>query len=110
MGIRVTINRFVPNETPTIDPMGIRNRFTDHPAQVGETYFEHQKVALGFSRQLFVASLQAAIHSVLPWCCRTSASDRIHRLHGEITAGARGRLADVAPHPQPETATAPVAV
>ena len=86
--------------------MGITNRFTDHPAQVGETYFEHQKVALHYSRQLFVASMQAAVHSVLPWCCRTSASERIHRLHGEITAGARGRLAEGAPQTTAETATA----
>ncbi|MEM9135192.1 MAG: DUF6356 family protein [Actinomycetota bacterium] len=86
--------------------MGIRNRFTDHPAQVGETYFEHQKVALRYSRQLFVASMQAAVHSVLPWCCCTSASDRIHEMHGEITAGARGRLAQGAPHSANDPATA----
>jgi len=86
--------------------MGIRNRFTDHPAQVGETYFEHQRVALGYSRRLLVASMQAAVHSVLPWCCRTSASDRIHELHGEITAGARGRLAEGAPQPATDPAAA----
>lgn len=74
--------------------MGIRTRFTDHPAQVGETYLEHRRVAMHYSRHLFVASVQAAVHSVLPWCCRTSASERITQLHGEIVAGGRGRLAD----------------
>lgn len=86
--------------------MGIRTRFTDHPAQVGETYFEHQRVALHFSRRLFMAALQAAVHAVAPWRCRTSASDCIAQLHAEITAGGRGRLAEAATRERTEAAIA----
>ncbi|MEL7159028.1 MAG: DUF6356 family protein [Actinomycetota bacterium] len=92
---------------PTIEGKGIITRFTDHPADVGETYREHQQVALHFSRHLLKASLQAAVHAVLPWCFRTSASDTIARLHDEMTSGRRNRSATEAP---PSTPEIPIAV
>ncbi|MEM8924535.1 MAG: DUF6356 family protein [Actinomycetota bacterium] len=73
--------------------MGMTSRFTEHPAQVGETYFEHQRVAFGFSRTLFAAAFQAAVHAVCPWLCCTSASDKIRELNDRIVAGGRGRAA-----------------
>ena len=74
--------------------MSLTSRFTDHPAQVGETYFEHQRVAFRFSRRLAGAAVKAAVHAVAPWCCRTSASECIRELNDEIVATGRGRLAE----------------
>ena len=36
--------------------------FRDHPAKVGETYFEHMAFALGFSVRLFRAAFAALLH------------------------------------------------
>lgn len=75
--------------------MGITQRFTDHPNSVDESYLEHMRVALHFARELAGASLQAAVHAFLPWCCSSSASARVKELHGEMTTGARGAKAAV---------------
>ena len=37
-----------------------------HVREVGETYVEHMKYALGISRRLLKASVAQAVHAVLP--------------------------------------------
>ena len=75
------------------EPMGIRRVFTDHPASVGETYTQHMRVATHFAKELTLAAGAAAMHAIVPSMCCTSASDRIKRLHTEMTTGARGEAA-----------------
>ena len=72
--------------------MGMAHHFTDHPATEGETYGEHFKVAMGFSRQLIGAGLAAAVHAVLPNFHKTTASQRIHRLHRCLETGDRAAI------------------
>lgn len=72
--------------------MGLRQRFTDHPNSVDETYGEHLRVALHFSRELAAASAKAAVHAFLPWLCCRSASQSVARLNDEMTSGARGAV------------------
>lgn len=82
--------------------MGITQRFTEHPSSVDESYGEHFRVALHFSRELAGASLQAALHAFFPWMCCSSASSRIKQLNAEMTSGARGaRDDDLAAGPVP---------
>lgn len=69
--------------------MGIKARFTEHPASVGETYGEHFKVATHFSFELAKASMAAALHAFYPCACTTSASDKVKLLHAEMTTGSR---------------------
>lgn len=66
--------------------MRLPRQLTEHPATVGETYGEHFRVAWRFARCLAGAAGAAAVHAVLPSLCTTSASDRICRLHAEMTA------------------------
>jgi hypothetical protein len=73
----------------SIDAVNLRRHFTEHPASVGETWGEHCRVALGFSRDLALASGVAAIHALVPSLCRTTASRRICALHERMTTGAR---------------------
>src|SRR5580698_5382994 len=40
--------------------------FLSHPASVGESYFEHQRVALSFALPLLGAGLTALAHAVIP--------------------------------------------
>jgi hypothetical protein len=69
--------------------MGLRHTFTDHPASVGETWGQHCRVALGFSRDLAIAAGAAAVHAVVPSLCASTASRRICALHERMTTGAR---------------------
>ena len=51
-----------------------RRLFLDHPASVGETYFEHFGVATGFGAKMIVGGLGAVIHGVLPFAFKTTGS------------------------------------
>ncbi len=61
--------------------------FLDHPRSVGETYLEHQAVALGFAGPLFVAALGATLHAFVPGLCQKTGSRIIIALHGRMTRG-----------------------
>jgi hypothetical protein len=69
--------------------MDVRRQFTEHPAAVGETWGEHCRVALGFSRDLAIAAGAAAVHAIVPSLCETTASRRICALKDRMTSGAR---------------------
>jgi hypothetical protein len=92
----------LPAVTPYDGHMDLRGTFTDHPASVGETWGQHCRVALGFSRDLAIAAGAAAVHAIVPSWCTTTASRRICALHERMTTGARAvnapdPLASVAP-------------
>lgn len=70
--------------------MTLRQHFTQHPASVGETYFDHFRVAARFSRCLTKAAGAAAVHAVIPSLCSTTASECIRELSAEMNSGARG--------------------
>ena len=57
------------------------SRFTDHPASVNETYFEHMGMAFGFGSRMLLGSLACFVHGVFPWLCLTRGSDTIRGLH-----------------------------
>ena len=48
--------------------------FTEHPASVGESYWQHLAFALGFSVKLILAGLAALVHALLPFLFKTTAS------------------------------------
>ena len=61
--------------------------FTDHPASVGETYFEHLLAAATFSIRLLIASITCLIHAVLPFLFEKEGSKMVTRLyHCMVTA------------------------
>ena len=55
--------------------------FLDQPGSGGETYLQHQRLALRISGQLMMAAVGAIIHAVVPKLCETSASRRIQSLY-----------------------------
>lgn len=81
--------------------MGMRTKFTEHPASVGETYGEHFRVASHFAAELAKASFVCAVHAVYPCAFTTRGSDKVKALYAEMTAGARGELATL-PDPSVE--------
>lgn len=55
--------------------------FLAHPRTVGESYFEHLRVAGSFGVEMIAGGTKALVHAVLPTLCETSASDTIRKLH-----------------------------
>ena len=71
----------------------IRQIFGDHPAKVGESYFEHLAFAFGFAARLFRAAAAAFVHGLVPCLCETTASSEILAMTDEIRAR-RAQMAD----------------
>jgi hypothetical protein len=66
--------------------MPLRRLFTAHPDAVGETYFEHMKVALSFALPLAAAAFAALVHAFLPFLFERAASTTIRRLYTRMTS------------------------
>ena len=73
------------NEQPVSGPgrytYSMIRRFTDHPASVDETYFEHMGTAFGFGGRMLLGGLACFVHGLFPWMCLTRGSDTIRGLH-----------------------------
>jgi hypothetical protein len=70
----------------------MKHVFHDHPAKVGESYFQHMVFALGFSWRLFRAAFAALVHGVVPCLHETTASSEVLAMNDEI----RGRRSAMA--------------
>lgn len=64
----------------------LKHMFQDHPAKVGEGYFEHMAFAFGFSARLFGAAFAAFVHGVVPALHETTASSEVLAMNDEIRA------------------------
>jgi len=69
----------------------IRRLFLDHPASMGESYFEHQRQAVSFAGPLLLAGFACLLHAVIPGLCERTASRRIAILHERMVTGRRAR-------------------
>jgi len=58
--------------------------FVSHPQSVGESYFQHQRVALSFAFPLLGAGLAAFLHALVPAVCERTAGNTIRKLHGRL--------------------------
>lgn len=59
----------------------IARLFSEHPASVEETYFEHMAFAAKFSMRLFAAALAALVHAFLPFLFEKTASGIVRQLY-----------------------------
>ncbi len=64
--------------------MTIQQLFTDHPASVNESYFEHMEMSGSFAFWLFIAGFCATVHAVFPFLFEKTGSRIITRLHGRM--------------------------
>jgi len=60
------------------------SRFTDHPASVDETYFQHMGSAFGFGGSMLLGAAACFVHGLFPWLCLKRGSDTIRALHGRM--------------------------
>ena len=56
------------------------NLFTEHPATVGETYWQHMLMALKFSGNCALASVCLFVHSFFPFLFKDTGSGIIKNL------------------------------
>ncbi len=62
----------------------IRRAFTEHPASVGETYFQHMGMAFGFGGRMVLAGLACLLHGVLPFLFKRTGRDCVATLHDRM--------------------------
>lgn len=55
--------------------------FSAHPAEVGESYLQHLRHALGFALTLGWACIACTVHALLPFLFEKTGSQCICRLH-----------------------------
>ncbi len=60
--------------------------FTQHPADLGESYGQHQRAAFFYGFALLGAGLAALLHGLVPCLCETTASRTVMRLHAHMMA------------------------
>jgi hypothetical protein len=78
----------------------LRKYFTAHPAEIGETYFEHFGLALGFSGAMFRGAFVCLVHAVVPGLFVRTGSGIIDRLHQQMVKNrARGPMTNENPAP-----------
>jgi hypothetical protein len=59
--------------------------FLAHPKSVGESYFEHQRMALGFAAALLKAGFACLIHGFVPGLFQSTGSRTVAALHERMT-------------------------
>lgn len=64
----------------------ITQAFTRHPRAVGESYWEHMRMALSFAAALFVGALACMAHALFPFVCERTGSGIVRRLHERLAA------------------------
>ena len=70
--------------------MSIWNKlFTEHPATVNETYFQHFASASSFGLRMFGGGLMCFVHALLPGVFCTKASSMIGELHERMLVNRR---------------------
>lgn len=60
--------------------------FTDHPATVGETYFEHMAMAFGFGSRLVLSGLACLLHGIFPFLFVRTGSEAVCDLYDRMAA------------------------
>ena len=55
--------------------------FTEHPASVGENYWQHFRHASGFGGRMIVAGVACLLHAVFPFLFVKTGSKQINHLH-----------------------------
>lgn len=58
----------------------MRISFTEHPASIGETYFEHLCSALSFCGKMTLALMACLVHAFLPFLFEKTGSQMICQL------------------------------
>jgi hypothetical protein len=76
----------------------MRHLFTEHPASVGETYFQHLCAASGFALRMLLGAIACFLHALLPFAFQHTGSDCIESLHDRMIVNRRRKARPVPTH------------
>ncbi len=71
----------------------VNRLFTDHPASVNESYWQHLATATGFGLRMIGGGILCLVHALIPGAFCTKGSDMICDLHERMVTNRR-RLAE----------------
>lgn len=77
----------------------MRGLFTEHPAAVGETYFQHLYHASGFGLRMTLGGVACLLHAVFPFLFVTTGSRAVQQLHDRMVVDRHPRR-PIAGHPR----------
>ncbi|ODU21766.1 MAG: hypothetical protein ABS87_05275 [Sphingomonas sp. SCN 67-18] len=60
--------------------------FRDHPAEIGESYGEHFRVAVGFGCRMIGGGAACLVHALVPALFMTTGSRTVKALYGQMVA------------------------
>lgn len=60
--------------------------FTEHPTEVGETYWEHLHAAGTFGVKMIAGGAACVVHAVVPGLFVTTGSGTVNRLYQQMVA------------------------
>ena len=66
----------------------MRNPFTAHPRDVGETYVEHAVFACRYGAKMTLGGIAAVLHGLLPFLFQTTGSRITRELNATLEASA----------------------
>jgi uncharacterized protein DUF6356 len=66
----------------------MRNPFTAHPREVGETYLEHGVFACRYGAKMTLGGIAALVHGLLPFLFKTTGSRITRELNATLEASA----------------------
>jgi len=72
--------------------------FTQHPSDVGETYFEHLFMALGFAGRMAVATFVCTTHAIFPFLFVKTGSKMVAELYQRTGPGRIQKPASTSGH------------
>jgi hypothetical protein len=76
--------------------MDLHRLFTEHPASVGETYWDHLLRACWFSGKMFLAASACLVHAVFPFLFVKTGSTAITQLYSAMVTHRRAAVSTVA--------------
>jgi hypothetical protein len=62
----------------------VRNPFTAHPREVGETYFEHGLFACRYGAKMTLGGIAAFLHGLMPFLFQTTGSRITRELNARL--------------------------
>jgi len=64
----------------------IKRAFTEHPASVGESYFQHMGMAFSFGAKMVCTGAACLLHGLFPFLFVRTGSSCIEDLHDRMVA------------------------
>ena len=64
----------------------LKRLFSEHPAEVGESYGEHFRAAGGFGVRMIGGGIACVVHAIVPGLFITTGSGTVNRLYQQMVA------------------------